>query len=188
MLDVDDLLMNYLVALNVRFIAINNHYDSFIHPLSNLELAFINLSNQHYNKDYAIKSQSAKMVKQKRGEYLALAPFGYKKSDTEKNKLVVDSEAAEYVKLIFSLAVEGRRTVEIAQILNAQGVPSPSVYKIRNGSKNIWTQVIDPDYSFWTYCVVRKLLMNEVYLGKGNREQKQSYRTRHGSNRSAPAR
>jgi DNA invertase Pin-like site-specific DNA recombinase len=166
LLDVDDLLMNYLVSLNVRFIAINDGYDSFLHPLSNLELAVINLANQHYNRDLAQKSITAKLVKQKRGEYLALAPFGYKKSTTERNKLVPDGEAAGYVRLIFSLACGGKRTVEIAQILNAQGIPSPSVYKIRNGHKNIWTQVIDPDFCFWTNGVVRKLLMNEVYLGK----------------------
>lgn len=166
MLEVDDLLMNHLVALNVRFIAINNGYDSFAHPLSNLELAVINLANQHYNRDLAEKSKSAKLVKQKRGEYLAHAPFGYKKSLTEKNKLVPDEEAAGYVRLIYLLACEGRRTVEIAQILNAQGVPSPSVYKTRNGWKNMWTQVIDPDYCFWTNGVTYNLIKNEVYIGK----------------------
>jgi DNA invertase Pin-like site-specific DNA recombinase len=165
LLDVDDLLMNYLVTMSVRFIAINNGYDSCLHPLCNLELAVISLANQQYNRDLAQKSITAKLVKQKRGEYLAPAPYGYKKSDTEKNKLVPDSDAAEVVRLIFSLACEGRRTVEIAQILNAQGIPSPSVYKIRNGHKNIWTQVIDPDYCFWTNGVIYKLIKNEVYLG-----------------------
>ena len=166
LIDVDDLLMNYLVTRSVRFIAINNGYDSFKHPLSNLELAVINLANQHYNRDLAQKSVTAKLVKQKRGEYLALAPFGYIKSTVEKNKLIIDDEAADYVRLIFSLACEGRRTIEIAQILNAQGIPSPSVYKIRNGHKNRWTHVIDPDFCFWTNGVVRKLIMNEVYIGR----------------------
>lgn len=165
LIDVDDLLMNYLISLNVRFIAINNAYDSFASPLSNLELSIINLANQHYNKDLAVKSITAKNVKSKRGEYLAHAPFGYKKSTTEKNKLVPDDEAAGYVRLIFSLACEGRTTIEIAQILNAQGVPSPSVYKVRNGWSNIWTNVIDPDYCFWTNGVIYKLLKNEVYIG-----------------------
>jgi DNA invertase Pin-like site-specific DNA recombinase len=165
LIDVDDLLMNHLVTLNVRFIAINNGYDSFSSPLSNLELAIINLANQHYNKDLAVKSMTVKNIKSKRGEYLAIAPFGYKKSETEKNKLVPDDEAAGYVRMIFSLACEGRRTVEIAQALNAQGIPSPSVYKTNNGWKNMWTQRIDPDFCFWTNGVVYKLLKNEVYIG-----------------------
>jgi DNA invertase Pin-like site-specific DNA recombinase len=166
MLEVDDLLMNYLVMWGVRFVSVNDGYDSFTHPLSNLELAVINLANQHYNRDLAVKSMSAKLVKMKRGETLSMPPFGYKKSETEKNRLVIDPEAADCVRLIFSLACEGRRTTEIAQILNAQGAPSPSVYKISHGHKNIWTQRIDPDYCFWTAGVIRKLIMNEVYLGK----------------------
>ena len=167
LLDVDDLLMNHLVTLGIRFIAINNGYDSFKHPLSNLELAIISLANQHYNRDLAQKSMTAKLTKQRRGEYLTLPPFGYKKSMAAKNKLVVDDEAAGYVRLIFSLACESRHTIEIAQILNAQGVPSPSVYKQRNGYKNIWSaNAIDPDYCFWTISTLRRLLMNEVYIGK----------------------
>ena len=77
-----------------------------------------------------------------------------------------DGEAADIVRLIYSLAVEGRRSVEIAQMLNAQGIPSPSVYKIRNGWGNTWTHRIDPDYCFWTGGVVYKLIKNEVYIGK----------------------
>ena len=165
MIEVDDLLMNHLVTLNVRVIAINNNYDSFTSPLSNLELAIINLANQHYNRDLAQKSITAKNTKSKRGEYLAHAPFGYRKSDKEKNKLVPDDEAAGYVRLIFSLAAEGRNTVEIAQLLNAQGIPSPSVYKLRNGWNNLWTNRIDPDHCFWTNGVVYKLLKNDVYIG-----------------------
>ncbi len=165
MIDVDDLLMNYLVTLNVRFIAINNGYDSFLNPLSNLELAIINLANQHYNRDLAVKSMSVKNTKARHGEYLALAPFGYKKSDSVKNKLVPDEEAARYVRMIFSLAASGQHTVDIAKLLNAQGIPSPSVYKVRNGWNNMWTHVIDPEYCFWTNGVVYKMLKNEVYLG-----------------------
>jgi len=145
LIDVDDLLMNYFVMWGVRFISINDGYDSYTNPLSNLELAVINLANQHYNRYLAIKSMSAKLTKMKHGEYLSLPPFGYKKSETEKNKLVVDEEAAEYVRLIFSLAVNGVRTVEIAKTLNAQDIPSPSVYKVNHGYKNIWKHAIDPD-------------------------------------------
>jgi DNA invertase Pin-like site-specific DNA recombinase len=71
LIDVDDLLMNYLVTLNVRFVAINNGYDSFSSPLSNLELAVINLANQHYNRDLAQKSITARNTKSKNGEVLA---------------------------------------------------------------------------------------------------------------------
>ena len=166
LIDVDDLLMNHLVTLNVRFVAINNGYDSFSSPLSNLELAVINLANQHYNRDLAQKSITARNTKSRKGEFLASqAPFGYRKCDKVKNKLVPDDEAAGYVRLIFSLACEGKKTVEIAKILNTQGIPSPSVYKKRNGWSDIWKNVIDPDHCFWTSGVVYKLLKHEVYIG-----------------------
>jgi len=166
LIDVDDLLMNHLVTLNVRFVAINNGYDSFSSPLSNLELAVINLANQHYNRDLAQKSITARNTKSKNGEYLTTqAPFGYKKCDKVKNKLVPDDEAAGYVRIIFSLACEGKKTTEIAKILNTQGIPSPSVYKKSKGWADVWHNVIDPDHCFWTSGVVYKLLKHEVYIG-----------------------
>jgi len=166
LIDVDDLLMNHLVTLNVRFVAINDGYDSFSNPLSNLELAVINLANQHYNRDLAQKSISARNTKSRNGEYLATqAPFGYKKCGKVKNKLVPDGEAAGYVRLIFSLACEGKGTVEIAKTLNAQGVPSPSIYRKRKGLRDTWHNAIDPDHCFWMSGVVYKLLKHEVYVG-----------------------
>ncbi|MCL2189131.1 MAG: recombinase family protein [Defluviitaleaceae bacterium] len=165
LIDVDDLLMNYLVVREVRFIAINNGYDSVKSPLSNLELAVINLANQHYNRDLAQKSMSSKIVKMKKGEFISpWAIFGYKKSETERNKLVIDGESAEYVRLIFSLATDGNNTVQIAKILNARGIPTPSEYKRRNGIMNVW-KPIDPSHSFWLDGSVGNILRDIRYTG-----------------------
>lgn len=166
LIDVDDLLMNHLVTLNVRFVAINNGYDSLTSPLSNLELAMVNLANQHYAKDLGHKSITARNVKSKAGEYLGgNTPFGYKKSDTEKNKLVPDKGSADYVRLIFSLACEGTSAIDIAQILNAQGVPSPLMYRKQEKPEMQLKSAVDPDYFFWTHGTVGKLIKNEVYIG-----------------------
>lgn len=167
MLDVDDLLMNELVTLQVRFIAINNGYDSFKHPLSNLELAFNNLANEWYGKDLAQKAVSSKRIKMKRGESLGRwAIYGYRKSETEKNKWVEDKEAADTVRLIFSLAIDGKNTTEIARVLNAQDVPTPGRYKEAKGYrvKGCW-QVIDPDYTYWNGGSVLRILNDERYTG-----------------------
>jgi DNA invertase Pin-like site-specific DNA recombinase len=165
MIDTGDLLMNYLVARNVRFIAINNNYDSFLHPLSNLELAIINLANQHYNRDLAQKSVTSKLVKMKRGEYLSCwTLFGYMKSETEKNKIVIDAESAEYVRLMFSLAMDGNGISKIAVILNAQGIPTPHEYKKKHGVKGGW-KTADPDYSFWYNTLVGRILNDIRYTG-----------------------
>jgi len=165
LIDVDDLLMNYLVVRGIRFIAINNGYDSVKSPLSNLELAVINLANQHYNRDLAQKSMSSKMVKMKKGEFISpWAIFGYKKSETVRNQLVIDEESAEYVRLIFSLAADGNSNVQTAKILNTQGVPTPSEYKKRNGIANMW-KPIDGAHSFWLDVGVSRILNDIRYTG-----------------------
>lgn len=160
MLDIDDLLMNQLVSLNVRFIAINNQYDSLKHPLPNLELAFINLANQYYVRDLAEKAAASRRIKRQKGEHMGNAPFGYMKCNKTKNMLVPDEKTAGYVKLIFSLAVEGRKAVEIAQILNSQDVPTPYVYK---GLK--YAHDINPDYYFWNNVIVLQIIKNLTYIG-----------------------
>jgi DNA invertase Pin-like site-specific DNA recombinase len=165
LIDVDDLLMNFLVTQGVRFIAINNHYDSLKNPLSNLELAIINLANQHYNRDLAQKSMSSKVIKMKKGEFLSCwALFGYKKSTTERNKIVIDEESAEYVRLIFSLAMDGNNPSKIAQILNAQGIPTPSEYKKKHGIIGGW-KTANPDFTFWCNSLVGRILNDIRYTG-----------------------
>lgn len=165
LIDVDDLLMNYLVIHGIRFIAINNSYDSEKKPLSNLELAVINLANQHYNRDLAQKSVTSKIIKMKRGEYLSCwALFGYKKSSTERNKIIIDEESAKYVQLIFSLASDGNNLSQIAVILNAQGIPTPSEYKKKCGIVGGW-KTADPDFTFWNNALVGRILHDIRYTG-----------------------
>ncbi|MDR1246371.1 MAG: recombinase family protein [Clostridiales Family XIII bacterium] len=164
MLEVDDMLMNRLVTLGIRFIAIGDGYDSFLHPLSNLELAVINLANQHYIRDLAQKSLSVKLMKLRRGEHLSMAPFGYVKSKTEKNKLAIDDEAAGYVRLIFSLAAEGNNFTRTAYLLNAQGIPTPAAYKRERGIRCSWRQE-NPGDEFWTSGSVGMILNSLTYTG-----------------------
>jgi len=171
MLDVDDLLMNFLVERNVRFIALDNNYDSFIHPLSVLELAFINLLNQDYLSDLVHKSASNRYTKVLRGDFVGrFAPFGYVKSATDNNKLVIDEEAAGYIRLMFSLAAENRLMREIAEILNAQNIPTPSVYKRTRHGQGIW-HTVDPEYHFWNGNMVWEILSDERYIGKAVSER-----------------
>ena len=153
MLETDELLMVYLVERNVRFISLGDNNDSFIQPLSVLELTIINLFNQETLNNLAEKSSSSRFTKVKRGEHAAgYARFGYRKSETEKGRLVIDGEAAEIVRLIFFLAIEGKVMREIAEILNTQDIITPSAYKKRN-EFGFW-HTVDPDYHFWNNQMV----------------------------------
>jgi hypothetical protein len=75
----------------------------------------------------------------------------------------MDEESAGYVRLIFSLAADGNNPSKIAIILNAQGVPTPSEYKKRQGIIGGW-KTADPDYTFWNALVGR--ILNDIrYTG-----------------------
>lgn len=117
--------------LKVRFIAINNGFDSDNHSNSNMsfDMAVSNLINTFYSRDLSKKIRSANKARWKKGiNSSAQAPFGYKKDPKEKGKYVVDAPAAKIVRRIFDLALEGRSTSQIAYVLNEDKVPVPSVY------------------------------------------------------------
>lgn len=74
-------------------------------------------------------------AKRKKGEFTgAFVPFGYKKSPIDMNDILVDEYAANVVKDIFKLKLEGRNQSAIADRLNQAGIPSPMGYKNANGS------------------------------------------------------
>ena len=92
--------------LGIRFIAVNDAYDSLTgDPQSDsFVIPFKNLINDSYCKDISMKIRSSLEVKQKNGEFVgAFAPYGYKKSPENKNRLVVDEAVSEYVQMIFCL-------------------------------------------------------------------------------------
>ena len=90
-----------------------------------------------------------------------LCAMDIKKSDN-KNKLVVDTEVADSIKLIFNLYEQGNGVTKIAQILNDKGILTPTKYKqsqginFKNQGKNI---------NYWCESTVSKILKNEVYIG-----------------------
>ena len=96
--------------LGVRFIAINDGYDSAEkqNQSSNLVIPFKNLVNDAYCKDISVKIRSQLEIKRKKGEFLsAFAVYGYQKDPEDHNKLIPDLYAAEVVKQIFHWKLEG---------------------------------------------------------------------------------
>ncbi len=148
-------------AHGVRFISINDHYDSGEHgeAPAGLDLVIRNLINELYSRDISGKIKSAVDLKKRKGEYVyGIAPFGYKKGE-RKNTIVVDEEAAATVRRIFSLAVEGKTVTEIARLLNREKVPTPSRHLARYRSSRY---KVYPD---WTWSSVKNILENRIYTG-----------------------
>lgn len=153
--------------LGVRFIAINDNYDSIAVNNQNdkIAISFKNLINDAYCRDISIKIRSNLEVKRKRGKYVgAFAPYGYKKSDRDKNQLVIDEDAAETVRDIFKLYLQGMSIHKIAKYLNKMGVLTPFEYKKSLGSK-FYTGFKRNEDSKWTHITVIRILKNCVYTG-----------------------
>ncbi len=153
--------------LGVRFIAITDNYDSLTSdPQSDsFVVPFKNLINDAYCKDISMKVRSSLTVKQKNGEYVgSFAPYGYKKSPDNKNQLVVDEDAGETVRMIFTLYKDGFSIGRIADRLNQMGVLSPMEYKHSMGVR--FETVFKTDATTqWQYNAVKRVLSNEIYLG-----------------------
>lgn len=154
-------------ALGVRFIAINDNYDSLDRkdPSVEILLPFKNLINDAYCRDISIKIRSHLEIKRKQGEFTgAFVPYGYKKDDSNKNKIVIDSFAAGIVKDIFRFKLHGLSNDAIAVRLNAMGVLSPMEYKNAMGS-HYQTSFKVKEKALWSPVTVKRILENEVYIG-----------------------
>lgn len=152
--------------LGVRFIAINDHYDSAVSNGSDsIILPFKNLINDSYSRDISIKVRSNLEIKRRRGEFIANFPvYGYARSPEDKNRLVVDDFAAVVVRDIFRWRIEGLSTQKIADRLNQRGTLSPMEYKRANGSN--YASCFKTNYhSAWSAVSISRILSNVVYTG-----------------------
>lgn len=154
-------------ALGVRFIALTDHYDSSLADTgeSSIVLPVKNFINDSYCRDISTKVKSQLEVKRKNGECIApFAVYGYRKSEADRNRLVIDEYAAENVRKIFAWKIEGIAVSEIANTLNRLGILSPKEYKkslglhYNGGFSGTGT-------AHWSSTTVKRILTNEVYLG-----------------------
>lgn len=150
--------------LGVRFVAVNDHYDTLRDANGNeLVLSLKNLVNDLYAKDISQKISSAIAVKQKKGEYIgALAPYGYRKSPEDKHKLVIDEETAPVVRDIFQWRSEGQGMAQVARRLNERNIPSPAMYRYIKG---MLKKKPSNAGSIWQAQGVKVLTRNPVYAG-----------------------
>jgi len=154
-------------AMGIRFIAINDGYDTINGNKSSdyMNLLFKNLINDNYCRDISMKIRTNLDVKRRRGDFVgAFAPYGYLKSQVDKNKLIVDEYAGNIVRQIFTFYKDGMSICQIADNLNDMGVLSPMEYKKSIGI-NYETPFKTGKPARWTYVTVKRILTNEVYLG-----------------------
>ncbi len=161
--------------MGVRFIAVNDNFDSSRpQDIDSLDTSFKTLIYDLYSRELSGKVKAAKKMRAEKGLFLSpFAPYGYVKDPENKNRLLVDEEAAQIVRRIFTLTAKGAKPLEIAAMLNRDGVPTPMLYKRMAGcSRTRWPSVHEEN--FWTQGCIFKILRDERYIGKcvyGKRER-----------------
>lgn len=162
----------------IRFIAVVDHVDT--NDTANKKSRQINgLINEWYLEDLSTNVRSVLDHKRKEGLFIgSFALYGYCKDPEAKGKLVVDPEAAEIVKRIFSMALSGIGAHKIARILNDEKVPSPTAYKQMNGI-HYHIAAKNRNVGLWSSPTVYQMLHNQTYAGNlvQGRHKKISYKT-----------
>ena len=149
--------------MGIRFIALNDHYDSREHHGSTIEIdtAFQTLLYDLYSKDVSVKVKASFENKCANGEYVfGQVPFGYEKSREVRNTVIVNEKEANIVRYIFSLALQGKSSTQIAKQLYEENVPT--IIQIRKPDK----EVQDGKLHTWSSQAVRNILNNRFYLGE----------------------
>ena len=153
--------------LGVRFIAINDNYDSLYSNAESDELIvpFKNLINEAYCRDTSVKIRSQLEIKRRRGDFIgSFAVFGYRKDPSDRHRLLVDDYAAEVVRDIFQWKLDGLSAGDIAARLSASGIPTPMDYKQSQGM-NYSTSFRIKEKSEWSAGMILRILKNPVYTG-----------------------
>lgn len=152
----------YFPARGVRYIAVNDGYDSD-NTCTDI-VPFKNIINEMYARDTSRKIRSAFRTKMAEGAFIGnFAPYGYVKDPENRNHLLIDYTASPVVQEIFRRAEEGASPSEIAGSLNARGVITPAAYRrCRRPGPDSGDH---PAYGIWTSGMICKMLCNVVYLG-----------------------
>ena len=156
-------------ALGIRFISVNDCYDSYDFPYGtagNINNGLLNLINEMYSRDLSQKSKAAKRLYAQRGQCISAYPvYGYLKSPEDKRTWIPDPEAAPVVQRMFNWYAEGLTSTEIAKRLNEDGIPTPAQHKRALGSKRqLWNS--ERTDNFWRATTIGKILRDERYTGK----------------------
>jgi DNA invertase Pin-like site-specific DNA recombinase len=166
---VGDYIETIFPLLNVRFIAVGNNYDSRKEGVDKSSVSALTASDMlhvMYGRKLSEKMRSARKEAWKTGHSTSgHAPYGYVKDSETKGKWRIDPEAGKVVKLIFTLACEGRNSAQIAHYLNDHHIPTPMVYNQTHKNWNDHSYVTKESERLWTAATVTPYLKRYEYTG-----------------------
>ncbi len=163
-IEVGDYIEQIFPFLRVRFISVNDAYDSQVNGsgAGDVSVAFKHLANDYYSKDLSRKVKSGCKTKWEAGKYLSgYSVYGYRKSEADKHRLEPDGETAPVVRRIFDMALSGDKPSQIAAALNAEGVPTPLDSLTRKHNVRGWSDL----RRIWTGTEIGRILRDLRYTG-----------------------
>ena len=161
-----ELIESLFVKMNVRFISLAEGVDSYQNPdsVSSILVPITNVMNDQYCYQTSKKIRQVFDLKKRNGEFIgSYAPYGYIKDQKDKHALLVDPEAAEVVKQIFSMFLSGVSVRAIVNHLNDHGIMCPSVHKQSQGLN--YSCPNGQTKPMWSTITVSTMLKNPVYTG-----------------------
>ena len=162
-------LEEFIPLYHTRFISLYQPVvDTFLDPevVHGLEVSITGFMNEQYAYKTSVDVRRTFKYKMENGEFIgAFAPYGYAKDPKDKNALMIDEDAAQVVRDIFSWYVnDGMSRAGIVRRLNELGIPNPTEYKRAKG-----IQYHNPhakkNSGLWSGCTVRRILGDAIYIG-----------------------
>ena len=165
--EIGDYLERIFPFLGVRFISVNDGYDSddYKGTTGGMDVVMRYIVYSYYSRDLSQKIKTVLRSRIKHGEYIAShAPYGYIKDPENKHKLIPDPVAAPVVQRIFALAVSGKNLGQIARILNEEHVETPAAHFARIHPESRKHKKRSPKQDWGSYSV-RNIIERLEYSG-----------------------
>lgn len=163
---VGDYLEQIFPILGIRFISLNNSYDSddYLGKTMGLDMAVSNLVNNFYSRDLSVKRKSSIRTQWKQGNWTgAKPPFGYWKD--KERKWQIDELASKSVRIIFDKALEGMSTRQISDYMNELGLPTPAQHCFTQYGRKYSNTKASDNEQLWDSIKIRTILGRREYTG-----------------------
>lgn len=164
---VGDYIDQIFPVLGIRLIAVNSNYDSEMYKgkTLGLDMTVTNLVNTLYSRDISQKMKSSLMSKWRQGKSTnGNPPYGYLKDENTRGTWAIDPVAGPVVRKIFDKALEGNTPKEIANYLNAEGIPTPGKYRRSCGRDRGKSKARESE-ELWSNATVLTVIKRYEYTG-----------------------
>lgn len=177
---IEKYLHNLLPEWGIRFVGYADNSDT--HNKGNKkQRQIMGLTNEWYCEDISENIRSVFDYKRKEGQFIgSFAPYGYRKRDEDKSKIIIDQEAARVVRQIFDWYLEGYGSQHIAHMLNERGIYNPTKYKQVCQNLKFKNAQVKDNLGLWNKTTVKRILKNEIYIGNmvQGKRKKISYKSK----------